>query len=499
MNKFKAIAAVFAAAALAMGTVTASSAAGSTLKLGAIGAPTSGSLAADQGAYGNSVWYYQAVYDTLLRKKEDGTLVPGVASKWSYNAAQTVLTLDLRSGIKFTDGTALDANAVVKNLIANRDKNGPTANYLASVKSAVAKGANKVVITLKASDPALLEYLADTAGLLASPKAIGKASSATTPVGSGPYILDKSKTKAGSTYVYKANPTYWDKANRKYDNLVINIYQDPTAMSNALKSGAVQGGNIQTQFVNTLKSAGLKMASGYLDAQGIYFSGRTKGCIADVNVRRAINSVFDREALLASLNNGYGKVTTQYFPTTNPGYDTALDKKYPYSIAAGKAFMAKSAYPSGCTITMPTLALYFGEAVYTIIKTQLDKIGITVKEVEESFGTFISNLMAPKYDAYLMIFERSSNPWTMINFMISKGATFNNDGFAQPKVTAFIEQYKKAKAADRPEILKELNFELVDQAWFAPWYAIQSNFAHKGITVKSAQAGNVIPFLYNIK
>ncbi len=499
MKKFKAIAAVIAAAALAMGTVTASSAAGSTLKLGAIGAPTSGSFAADQGAYGNSVWYYQAVYDTLLRKKEDGTLVPGVATKWSFNSSQTVLTLTLRSGIKFTDGTALDADAVVKNLVANRDKNGPTANYLASMKSAVAKGANTVVITLKANDPAFLEYLADTAGLLASPKSIGKASSKTTPVGSGPYILDKTKTRAGSTYVFKANPSYWDKSNRKYDNLVINVYQDPTAMSNALKSGAVQGGNIQTQFVNTLKGAGLKMASGYLDAQGIYFSGRTKGCIADVNVRRAINSLFDREALLASLNNGFGKVTTQYFPTTNPGYDKALDKKYPYSVSAAKAYMAKSEYPNGCTITMPTLALYFGEAVYTIIKTQLAKANIPVKEVEESFGTFISNLQAPKYDAYLMIFERSSNPWTMINFMIAKNGTFNNDGFAQPKVTALIDEYKNAKASERASVLKELNFELVDQAWFAPWYAIQSNFAHKGITVKSAQAGNVIPFLYNIK
>jgi peptide/nickel transport system substrate-binding protein len=500
MKKFKAIGAALVAAALAMGTVSASEAAGSTLKLGSIGFPTS--LAADQGEYGNNVWYYQAVYDTLLRKTETGTLVPGVATKWTYNAAQTVLTLDIRSGIKFTDGAPLNAAAVVKNLVANRDRNGKTANYLASMKSAVAKGTNQVVVTLKEADPAFVDYLADTSGLLQSPAAIGKASSASTPVGSGPYILDKAKTKATSTYTYKANPNYWDKANRKYDNLVINVYGDPAAMSNAIKSGAVNGGNVWSQYVTTLKSSGVKMASGYLDLQGIYFSDRKgahKTCIADVNVRRAINSVFDRAALLKSVSQGFGKVSGQYFPSTSPAYSTALNNKYPYDMDAAKAYMAASKYASGCTITMPTLAPPFSEAAYAIIKDQLGKIGITVKEVPETFGTFITNLQAPKYDAYLMIFERSGNPWTLINFMINENATFNNDNYTESRVSSLIADFKKGSASTRTALLKALNTELVNNAWFAPWYEIQSNFAHKGITVKAAQAGNVIPFLYNIK
>ncbi len=260
MKKFKAFAALFAAAALAMGTVSATQAAGKTLTIGAIAKPIS--LAADQAEYGNRVWYYQATYDSLLRQKEDGTIVPGIATKWTYNSAQTVLTLDLRSGIKFTDGSALDAAAVVKNLNANKSSKGPTANYLASMKSAVAKGSNQVVVTLTANDPAFVNYLANTAGLLASPKVIGKATAATTPVGSGPYILDKAKTRSGSKYVYTANPNYWDKANRKYDSLVINVYEDQTAMVNALKSGAVMAGNVaDPSSANTLKKAGFKSSS----------------------------------------------------------------------------------------------------------------------------------------------------------------------------------------------------------------------------------------------
>lgn len=499
MKLFKAIGAAILAVALSMGTVSAAQAATTTLKLGAIIKPLS--LAADQGQYGNHAWYYQAVYDTLLRKTEAGRLLPGIATKWYYNSSQTILTLELRTGVKFTDGAALDADAVVKNLIANRDSNGPTANYLKSMKGAKAKDSKTVVVTLTQIDPSFLEYLSDTAGLLASPKAIGKASSATSPVGSGPYILDKAKTVAGSRYTYKSNPNYWDKKNRKYDNLVITVYEDTTAMSNALKSGAIMGGNVWPQYVADLKSSGFKAASGYLDVKGIYFGKRndSTSCVSDVNVRRAINTIFDRAAMLKSLDNGMGQVTTQYLPSYNAGYDKALNSLYKYSEADAKALMGKSKFPNGCTITMPTFTPIFGEPVYAIIKAQLAKIGITVTEVEETGGTFLANIFAAKYDAYLMMFERSANAWTLINFMISSEATFNNDKYAEAKVTSYINSYKTASDTKRASILKAMNKELVNNAWFVPFYTLQSNFVHKGITVKSAQAGNVIPFLYNIK
>lgn len=502
MKKFKAFAAVVATVALAMGTVSASNAAGSTLKLGSIGFPPS--LAADQGEFGNNVWFFQAVYDTLLNKKEDGTLLPNVATKWTYNAAKTQVTLDIRPGIKFTDGATLDAAAVVKNLIANRDSKGTGANYLNTLKTATAKGTNQVVLTLTQPDIAFafLNYLGDSAGYLASPKSIGKASSASTPVGSGPYILDKAKTKSTSKYVFKSNPNYWNKAARKYDNLQITVYKEQVAMANALKSGAIQVGNVFAPQYKTVKAAGYKFTSQALDLKGVYFSGRAganKSCVADVNVRRAINSVFDRAALIKAFGEGMGKATTQFFPTTSPAYNPTLDKKYPFDEAAAKAYMAKSAYPDGCTITMATLVGPFAEAEYAVIKKQLGIINITVKEVAETFPTFFDNLKAPKYDAYLMYFERSTNPWTLLNFMIAKDSTWNNDHYSEPKVDKLIADFKKASDAKRTAILKDINTELVNNAWFAPWYAATSNIAYKGVTIKSAQTGNVLPLLYNIK
>jgi peptide/nickel transport system substrate-binding protein len=207
---------------------------------------------------------------------------------------------------------------------------------------------------------------------------------------------------------------------------------------------------------------------------------------------------FDRTAMMKSLDGGAGTPTAQYFAVYTPGFDKKLDALYPYDVAKAKALMAKAGYAKGCTITMPTLAMYFTSAAYAIIKSTLSKIGVKVKEVAEAPGTFINNIVSNKYDAYLMQFERAGNPWTLLNFMVAANATFNTDKFSNPTISQLMKDYRTATDAQRTTILTKINKILTEDAWFNVWYMKQANFIYKGITVKSAQAGNIIPFLYNI-
>ncbi len=94
-------------------------------------------------------------------------------------------------------------------------------------------------LKLKAPDPGLIDYLASVGGVMASPKSLKSPTVATTPVGSGPYVLDKAGTVAGSTYTYKRNQAYWNAAAFPYDKVVIKPMNDLTARLNALKAGQV--------------------------------------------------------------------------------------------------------------------------------------------------------------------------------------------------------------------------------------------------------------------
>lgn len=501
--RIKAAAAVAVVAALAMGTVTstASQAAGSTLTLGTFADITS--FAVSKAEFGNRVLAYQAVYDTLLRQTTAGKLVPGLATAWKYNTSQTKLTLTLRSGVKFSNGHAFTPSVVIKNLKNFKAGTAPAASYLANYKSAVVKGTNQVVITLSDVDPAFLDYLARESGLMEDPAMFGKSNEATTPVGTGPYVLNKLKTRIGSTYVFNSNPTYWDKANRRYDNFTLKYISDPTAGVNALKAGQIQGYNLISNdpLPELRRVSGMKFASQTNDWVGLSFvdrSGDLNSPIRKLKVRQAMNYAFNRTAMLNAIGQGYGTVVQQVFSPKSAGYNKSLNSTYPYNPTKARQLLSEAGYPDGFTLKMPAVSAVLGEATYAIIESQLAAVGITVDREEVALGNFFGDILTPKYPSYLMFLEQSPNDWQFINFLLSDTAVWNPEHFSDSTSAKLIGRIQSATAAGRPALLKQLNKYVVDQAWFSPWFVKQGNFAYKGIKV-TPQKGNAVPYLYNIK
>jgi ABC-type transport system substrate-binding protein len=75
---------------------------------------------------GETIRVCQQIYDSLLGYKFGGTApVPGLAEKWAPNADLTEWTFNLRPGVKFTDGTLLNANDVVATYSAEWDFKNP--------------------------------------------------------------------------------------------------------------------------------------------------------------------------------------------------------------------------------------------------------------------------------------------------------------------------------------------------------------------------------------
>ena len=134
-----------------------------TLTVGVL-APLVGGLSASASEFGNRNLYFQAVYDGLLRAEPDGTIVPWLATEWSYNDDNTVLTMTLRDDVTFTDGEPFNAEAAAQNLIRFRDGVSPDASNLGLMTDAVAVDDTTLEITLSAPDPALLNYLGRNAG-----------------------------------------------------------------------------------------------------------------------------------------------------------------------------------------------------------------------------------------------------------------------------------------------------------------------------------------------
>ena len=109
------------------------------------------------------------MYDTLVEwDYETLKPKPGLA-KWSYPDPKTMV-LDIERGVKFHDGTDLDAEAVKFNLERSRqDERSNIKADLSSVASVDVTGPLQVTLRLKNPDTALPAILSDRAGMMASP------------------------------------------------------------------------------------------------------------------------------------------------------------------------------------------------------------------------------------------------------------------------------------------------------------------------------------------
>lgn len=506
MFRWKSTAAALAIAALALtgcasagGDSDATTGTGGTLTLGAVIAPATFDPAG--AGWGNASPFYQAVYDTLLLASTEGTIEPWLATEWSYNEDNTVLTLTLRDDVTFTDGSALTGAVVAQNLLRFKEGTSPEAGNFGNVASVEAPDDTTVVITLSAPDPAILTYLTGTAGLVGAEASLDSPDLATTPVGSGPYILDTADTVTSTSYVYTKNPDYWNPDVQHYDNLVINVLTDPTAALNAIKAGEANG--VKVAGNNTLgevESAGWTIHSNELDFGGLLLldrAGAQNPALGNVKVRQAINYAFDREGLLQAIQDGHGTVTTQVFPETSAAYDPELDSYYDYDPEKAKELLAEAGYADGLTISMPSISV-ISPATYTLVAQQLADIGITVENTDVPAGNFFADLLAPKYPASVMTLGQPQD-WALVQNMISPQAVFNPFRYEDPKVDALIEEMRTGDEDAQVSAATELNRYVVEQAWFAPFYRVQGNMATDANTTVEMTPTNAYPNLYDFQ
>lgn len=480
-------------------TTAATMAHGGTLTLAVIADVTSWS--ASEARFGQNAEQYQAVYDGLLRMSPDFEIEPWLATDWSYNDDNTVLTMHLRDDVSFTDGTPFNAEAAAANLIRFRDGAAPDASNMALMADAVAVDDYTLEIQLSAPNPALLGHLTRTSGLMQSPASFGAADEATNPIGSGPYIMDVANSTVESYYTLNANPDYWNPDMQYWDQIVFRIIGDPTAIVNALKTGEVDGAILLAkESAADVEAAGLSLVTWPLDWYGFTLVDRDGSMgtpLSDVRVRQAINMALDREAIANAIGQGYAEATNQVFSPTSAGYHPELEDMYAYDVEGAKALMADAGYADGFTLNMP-VSSRLSESIYAIAADSLGQIGITVNHTEEG-SDFISALLTPKYPAYFMSLEQNPNDYAFITFLLSENAVWNPSHYSDETSADLIEQIQLATDdAERDSLVSDLGEYVLDQAWFAPWMRPLQVYAYNGDVVNvEAQVGNAVPFIWN--
>ncbi|SDJ39879.1 peptide/nickel transport system substrate-binding protein [Frankineae bacterium MT45] len=326
------------------------------------------------------------VYSALTRTDEKGNAVPDLAESWKYNSTGDEITFHLRSGLTFSDGTAVDSSAV-KDAIerAKSQKNSAIFGDLTSIKSVSTPNALDVDVHLTQTDYQIPLLFGERVLQIASPKAAADPTALDqNPVGAGPFIA--SSVVPGTKAVFKKNPNYWDAKNIHITDVQLISAPDAATVVSGLQTGVYNFADIPPTQASAAKSAGLDVfVQPGFNANNISINVN-KAPFNNPKVVDAVRYAVNRQEFVDKLTFGYGQVTNQPFPPGYVAYDPQSTGLYPYDPAKSKQLLAEAGYQPGqikLTLDIPTQ-----QADAEVVKSQLAAVGINVDiKVDKNWAT----------------------------------------------------------------------------------------------------------------
>ena len=324
------------------------------------------------------IWVLSNLYDTLLLPTDDGKGVqPGLASDYKVAADGASVSLTLRDGIKFSDGSPITPADVVWSLKrASKKDNGIWGFMIESIDDVTASGDKGVTIKLKHPDPAILAALTVFNTAILPQKQFEASAGATDadkakafaehPIGSGPFVL-KSWAR-GSSMKLVRNEYYWakgedGKALPYLDGINFELIPDDATRILKLNSGELDGGEfIPYSRVGELKQAGKLNMQLFPSTRVAYITlnvrpqlGGKDNPLSNPKVRQAMNYAVNKQAIIQIVTHGVGTPQTSYMSTATPLH-TGDKPLYPYDLAKAKALMKEAGFENGFSTSILVLA-----------------------------------------------------------------------------------------------------------------------------------------------
>lgn len=387
--------------------------------------------------------YCFPAYDSLVHMASDGSYEPDLATKWDFtDGSHQTLRVNLREGAVFTDGTPLNAEAVVASL--NRFLKSATANRSNAVPVSGVKAVDQYTVDISYSTPVTLDYASfqisnqNGFGVISSiaasknPKILE-----TQTAGIGPYKLDPAATQKGSLYTFVRNEKYFNQAAVKYEKVIIKPIANAASRLSAIQSGQVDWAqNLLASSAATASGSGLNLTKGSNGGTTELILGdRSSGPLADARVRSAISLVIPRADIAKSVFGGYATPTSSLITKGLQGYNAESAGQTEVDATKARQLLAEAGYSNGFALTVYDPSFFDpGHAVGQAIVQPLAKIGIKVNLVadENDPGVVVQNMFSKKYGAIIFTNQGSSTYGT-VRTDLSPGGYLNPFGLPLDK------------------------------------------------------------------
>lgn len=458
-------------------------------------------------------------YDPIITIDNDLNYRPYLAESIDVNAEATEFTIKIREGIKFHDGTDLDADAVMFNLntagkglliqAALKDLARDPACVAAAGGVLLTIGTTCDIVMEKVDDytfkmftgkngdgtapiawPLFPFYLGGQWGLMASPTWLAEVAAdpakATSPVGTGPFLFKEYAPGEGGKLVVTRNPNYWlqDTDGNTYpylDEVEFKVISDSQVRATALEAGdvdliATSDASVISDFEDNADFPTI-LQQEYSETNYILLHLSKPGPLQSKEVRCALEQAIDKVDLIDAISNGYLDPANGMF---SPGQEGSLADNGGVQYDPEAAAAAIEAYeaangPVEIIYSTTTAATPLATAEY--LKDTWAEIGVdtTIVQIEQS--KLINNALYgdEAFDAFgwrnhAGLYLDSQFFWWHSSAALPDGALALNFGrLNDPEVDRLLEESRsELDPAARIAIAEELNRYMASQCFTIP-------------------------------
>jgi len=343
------------------------------------------------------------VVEPLVRVGVDGSLGPGLATSWK-RVDPVTWDFTLRHGVKFQDGTQLDATAVVNSLnYVLHSKTPPRALKPTDITSVQATAPDTVRIQTATPNPIVpIELSTAQSSILSSSAYLGGGKTNPIGTGTGPFVMTGSNLPQGITL--KANPNYWGGAVKLATAEVRYIPDGQTRVSLA-QTGEVQlASTLPASSISTLKNVpNVTILNQSIPRFGALYINNKRAPFTDIRVRQAIQSAIDVNAIADNVLQGADTPAAGPFRKVDawaPKGAAAVTQ----DVAKAKSLLSSAGIdPSKMNVTI----LAYSDrselpVTATAIQGMLSGIGITAKIKEATYDALEPDMLSGNYDLALV-------------------------------------------------------------------------------------------------
>lgn len=312
------------------------------------------------------------VYEGLFKITDDAEVEPLLAATTEVSDDGLVYTFTLEDAT-FHSGDPLTADDVKYSLerFVGEESIAARKRQLSVIDTVTAVDDTTVEVTLTQPSISFTYNLGyvwivnDTAGELTA-----------AADGTGPYSL--ADYRKGDSITLDVNDDYWGEAPAN-GGVVYQYYADPTALNNALTTGAVDLVTSQSNpdSIPEFEAAGFQIIEGTSTTKELLAFNDRIAPFDDVRVRKAIYSAIDREKLLDAIWDGRGELIGSMVPPSEPWFIDLADNN-PYDPELAEQLLAEAGQSAGFEFTIDTPESGVHSTVAEFVRSELAKVGITV-------------------------------------------------------------------------------------------------------------------------